>query len=97
MGKKQPEGPLWCDNRGAVVCARKGPDGTDEIPKRTRHVALRFARVLPEARRLWFCPTNDQLADGLTKSGNSAALQKLLFCNSGKPVAEAEDADEDSE
>jgi hypothetical protein len=95
MGKSQDAGPLWCDNRGAVVCARKGPDGTDEIPKRTRHVALRFAKVLPQCRRLWFCPTNHQLADGLTKSTNSGSLKKLLHCDSGFPIDEIEDGDED--
>ena len=29
----------------AVISARKGPDNTDEIPKKTRHVALRFELV----------------------------------------------------
>jgi hypothetical protein len=70
-GKK---GPIWCDNLGAVRCARKGPGSTEEIPKKTRHVALRWARVLEEQESLFFCPTHEQRADGLTKSCNPRAL-----------------------
>ena len=95
---KQPNGnagPIWCDNRSAVMSARKGPNCTDEIPKRTRHVALRFAQVLPHAGRLWFCPTNEQLADGLTKSNNPAALRSIVHCKAGYPTTEEYEVDED--
>lgn len=99
IGKeKSPKGPLWCDNRGAVISGRKGIKNTEEIPKRTRHVALRFAKVLTEAERLWFCPTDYQKADGLTKSVNPFAL-KHIFINhpppSSKYVDESELGDEE--
>ena len=58
VGKSVQKGALWRDNRGAVLSGRKGPMGSEEIPKKTRHVALRFAKVLPEYQRLWFCPTD---------------------------------------
>jgi hypothetical protein len=94
LGKPQPAGPLWCDNRGAVLCGRRGPECTDEIPKRTRHVALRLSKVLHEHKRLWFCPTNDQLADGLTKSINPVALKNIMHCNSEFPAEAEMDGDE---
>ena len=73
-------GPLWCDNRGAVLSSRKGFAGeSDEIPKRTRHVALRHARVIPQGYRVWFCSTTKMKADGLTKSVNKQALQTLMM------------------
>jgi hypothetical protein len=78
VGRAVQKGPLWCDNRGAVICGRKGVNNTDEIPKKTRHVALRFARVLPESERLFFVPTDLQRADGLTKSGNYKALRNIF-------------------
>ena len=85
VGKPVPKGGLHCDNRSAVVSARKGPDGIAEIGKRTRHVALRFSAVLPECRRLWFVPTDFQKADGLTKSTNAQALRNLLHVDSSYP------------
>ena len=90
------KGPLWCDNRSAVICGRKGLTGTDEIPKRTRHVALRFAKVLEEADRIWFCPTADQRADGLTKSCNPFALRHI-FINHPKPIDKDFEDDEDDD
>jgi hypothetical protein len=98
VGSEKPleKGPLWCDNRSAVICGRKGPANTDEIPKRTRHVALRFAKVLTEFERLWFCPTMDQRADGLTKSGNPFALRHI-FVNHPKPRPSDDEDDDDEE
>ena len=78
------EPPLFCDNRGAVISGRKGLQGSEEIPRRTRHVALRFIRVLEASKRLWFIPTAAQRADGLTKSTNPTAL-KLIFQNYPQP------------
>ena len=46
------QGPMMQDNRPAVINARKGPDGIEEIPKKTRHIAFRFARVLVYAKRI---------------------------------------------
>ena len=77
-GKPPPEGPLFCDNRSAVVCVRKGTENTAEIPRRTRHVALRHAHVLPRSHRVWFVPTDQQRADGMTKSSNAASLQQVV-------------------
>ena len=96
MGTSVPKGALWRDNRGAVLSGRKGPMGSEEIPKKTRHVALRFAKVLPEYQRLWFCPTELQRADGLTKSGNSMALRNVFHTGLGPPMDfEDENGDED--
>jgi hypothetical protein len=75
------KGGVWCDNRAAVLCARKGVDGIDEISKKTRHIALRYARVLEHADRLWFVPTDLELADGLTKSSNNKALFSIFHHN----------------
>ena len=89
------DGPLWSDNRGAVLIGRKGNEQRDEIPKRSRHVALRFARVLDEKHRLFWCPTGSMKADGLTKSGNPNALKQILV-NGHTPLLRVED-DEDNE
>ena len=72
------EGPIFCDNRSAVICGRKGPEGLEEIPKKTRHIALRYARVLEHAKRIWFVPTDIQLADGLTKSTQRNPLLQIF-------------------
>ena len=57
-------------------------------------MALRFVKVLEEHDRLWFCPTGDQKADGLTKSLNPLALRHI-FVNHPKP--QQGDDDEDDE
>jgi hypothetical protein len=87
-------GPIWCDNQAAVRCARKGPEGVEEIPKKTRHVALRFARVLSESKRLWFVPTDLQKSDGLTKSNNPNALLQV-FRDGAPYISRNEDEDID--
>ena len=74
----QPEGPVWGDNRGAVLNARKGTLNQDELSKVSRHIALRFANVLDESERIWWTPTDRQRADGLTKSSNRAALKNMV-------------------
>ena len=84
-------GPLWCDNRGATLSARQR-DVTD-IAKKTRHVALKHAKVLTEGERVWFCPTLDQKADGLTKSVNSHALE-MIFTHNPLVKEEWDDAEE---
>jgi hypothetical protein len=73
---KREEGPLFCDNRGATISARV-EDITD-IAKKTRHVALKFSKVRTARKRIWFCPTTEQKADGLTKSGNAAAMRMIF-------------------
>ena len=76
LGRETKPGPLICDNRAATLSARER-DITD-ISKKTRHIALKFTRVLQERDRVWFCPTDEQKADALTKSSNQAAL-KMIF------------------
>ena len=78
IGKDVSEGPLLCDNRSAVLAGRKGPEGTMELTRSTRHVAIKHAKVLENAKRLFFVPTDEQRADGLTKSSNPHAM-KLIF------------------
>ena len=81
-GSKETEplaGPAWCDNRGAALIGRKGPDAVDEIPRRSRHICLRYAAVLQEHKRLFWCPTAQMKADGLTKSANAEALRSLFL------------------
>lgn len=77
-GSKVKRVPLWRDNRSAVLSARKGIDGTEEIQRRARRVASRFAQVLPEYLRIFFTPTKAQLADGITKSMNPQALRNIF-------------------
>ena len=72
------DGAIFNDNRGAALIGRKGPDGIDEIPRRSRHICLRHAAVLQEHKRLFWCPTGAMLADGLTKSSNAQALKALF-------------------
>ena len=97
----QPEigdnkGPMWLDNRPAVVNARRGLEGIDEIPKKTRHIALRYARVLEHAKRIWFVPTDLQLADGLTKSVHRNPLLQIFTRKPEyQPIDPNEDAEED--
>ena len=64
---------LWCDNQSAIVAAQ-----SEEINPRSRHFALRYLRVRDEGRRLRFCKTDLQRADGLTKNVSSKARNMLL-------------------
>jgi hypothetical protein len=93
------EGPIWQDNRPVLLNARKGPLGTEEIPKKTRHIALRYARVLEHGKRLWFVPTDVQLADGLTKSVHRQPLLQIFTrkpkVQDTEPYCEEEDEDLD--
>ena len=74
-GKSVDEGPLLCDNRSAVLAGRRGPDASNELTRTTRHIALRHRKVLENSKRLFFVPTDEQRADGLTKSSNVRALR----------------------
>lgn len=101
-GNENNSGVIWCDNRAAVVSSRKSAD-PGQIPRRTRHVALRHQRVLECGDRVGFISTDKQLADGLTKSVNAAALKNTLNADftpatakSGKPD-EAEDSGSEDE
>jgi len=78
LDSDHPAGPLYCDNRAAVLNARKDRSEADELARASRHVALKFASVTHNNKRLLWTPTDRQLADGLTKSGNRQALINLL-------------------
>lgn len=68
------KGPLYCDNRSTVLNAKK--DDISDVPKKSRHVALRCQKVLEEGIRSIFTPTDMQLADGMTKSPSDG---RMLF------------------
>ena len=89
-------GKIWNDNRAVVINARKGTDGIEEIPKKSRHIALRYARVLEHAKRIWFVPTDLQLADGVTKSSQRNPLLQI-FTRYPKPQTEGEIGEEQEE
>ena len=95
-GETTPRGPLWCDARSVVISGRKGTDDLESLAVKSRHVALRWAKVLPEAARLWFTTTDMQRADGVTKSCNSTALRHL-FLNDPKPPPELDDLEDDDD
>ena len=92
----QAEGPIWGDNRGAILNARKGVLNMDELSKVSRHVALRHANVLDESRRIWWVSTDRQRADGLTKSSNRQALDMLTHRPESAPPRCTEDIDEEA-
>ena len=93
---EENKGAVLVDNRPAVINARRGPEGIDEIPKKTRHIALRHARVLEHGKRIWFVPTDLQLADGMTKSiHRNPLLQIFTRIPEYAPVDPNEDAEED--
>ena len=69
-------GPLWCDNRSVVLAARK--EDYSDMPRKTRHVALRYCHVKEHANRLFFCTTKMQRGDAMTKPP-TAEMVKLLF------------------
>jgi len=95
-GETTPRGPLWCDARSVVISGRKGVDDLEPLAVKSRHVALRWAKVLPESERLWFTTTDMQRADGVTESCNTTALRHL-FMNDPKPPQELEDLDDDDD
>ena len=77
------------------MIGRKGVTGRDEIPRKSRHIALKFSQVLDHSERLFWVPTKAQRADGLTKSINREALKMIL--NNPKPEVVPEDWQEDEE
>ncbi len=66
LGFKQPGTPWFCDNQAAIISAK-----TMGFSGRTRHVdvKLKFTRQEHELGNivLHYVPTDQQLADGLTK------------------------------
>jgi hypothetical protein len=93
-----PDGPLWTDNRGAALIARKGVLNRDEIKQASRHIALRFASVLSHADRVFWTPTDLQKGDALTKSSNSKAIWNICpWFNTHVPSLDKEEDYEEDE
>jgi len=90
--ESETKGGLHCDNKGAVIGPRAGEEGLELLPRKTRHIAIRYARVLPEGDRVLFVPTDKQRGYGLTKSSNSQARGQI-FHNGIKliKISEAEE------
>ena len=65
---------IWVDNQSAVAVAK-----ADEVRPRSRHYALRWTRVREEGRKIQFCPTRLQKADGLTKVCTSIAARHMIL------------------
>jgi len=74
-------GPIWCVNRSVRISARK--EDYADMPRKTRHVALRFCHVKEHAARMFFTPTKMQRSDALTKPP-TAEMIRLLFHLPGK-------------
>lgn len=74
--------PLWVDNQSAISVSK-----SHVIKEKSRHYALRHMRVRDASKRIFYCPTNLQKADGLTKVGCSEAQRALLLHHTyGDPV-----------
>lgn len=101
LGKPETQdvsGPLWTDNRGAALTARKGILNRDEINKASRHIALRFASVLQHNKRVFWTPTDKQRSDALTKSSNRTALFMIApWFNKTIPYLAIDDEEEETE
>ena len=77
MSDDNPNAPLLCDNRSAVINIKK--DSLYEINARSRHIAVRYSQVRDHASRLVFCPTKLMLADGLTKGISNGKIYRQIF------------------
>jgi hypothetical protein len=68
--------PVYCDNQAAIALA-----SNNKFHARTKHIDIRFhfvrAHVKSGTLELLYCPTNDNLADALTKPLPRPRLQKL--------------------
>ena len=69
--------PLLVDNTSAIDIAK-----CEETTKRSRHFMLRFHKVKDNAKRLFFCPTNLQKADSLTKAVSHDTRMSLFHTKS---------------
>ncbi len=69
--------PLFVDNTSAITIAK-----SMETTKKSRHFMLRYHKVKDNAKRLFFCPTNLQKADSLTKAVDSATRMTLFHTKS---------------
>ena len=78
-GKDDPDGPVWIDNRSAMLTARHADVDLADIRAKSRHYALRHARVTDNKDRLFFTPTAFMRADPLTKLQLEPGQRELLF------------------
>ena len=79
LGVYQSRAPtLWCDNLGATYLS-----ANLVFHARTKHIEIDFhfvrERVARKALEVQFVPTQDQLADGLTKPVNAQQLRRLRY------------------
>jgi len=97
--EEKPElfGPLWCDNRSCVIGMRK--EHLSDVPRKSRHMAIRMAVLRQEQQRILFTPTTMQRSDGLTKGSPNPDVYSMLFStksmqkwepNQAQPVADCE-------
>ena len=60
---------LYGDNQGALALVEN-----PELHQRTKHIAVKWFYIRQQAERqeidVWYCPTTDMVADGLTKLGS---------------------------
>jgi hypothetical protein len=77
VGHDCAPGPVWVDNRTALITARTAQNDIGDVKPKSRHYALRYLMVKDNAERLLFCPTAEMRADGLTKFVNKPTLRKL--------------------
>ena len=70
----QEDEVLFCDSEAALAVAR-----SQENRPRSRHFALRWARVREKADLLCFCPTDLMKADALTKVDVSSSQRRLVL------------------
>ena len=60
---QKAEAPLWIDNQSAITIA-----STSDLHPKSKHFALRYMRLKDESHRIFYCPTQIQKADALTKA-----------------------------
>jgi len=75
--------PLLGGNRSAILIPEK--TCIEDVPTKSRHIALRCRSVMNSGLRSIFCPTDAQLADGLTKAPTANMVKNLLFPASMSP------------
>ena len=68
-------GFLWQQISCGVWAQRRS---TKELPRSTRHIALRHQRVRGNSKRLFFAPNIAMRAGGLIKTSNSHAM-RIIF------------------
>ena len=86
--------PFFCDNTAAIQTAK-----ANFAKAKSRHFHLRWWRVREVAAqgRLFFCPTDEMRADGLTKVATDSQREMLLYGLDPKLSVEYDDITEQAE